>query len=628
MFRRICGSGSKADGCPGRIEPLEQRQLLSAVANSVLHPDLSLGPERRNRGGNSPAYYIPANGYSPSQIEEAYDFNQINFNGVAGTGAGTTIAIVDAYDDPNIASDLATFDSNFNLAAPPSFAQVSQSGGSTSSLKTNAGWDLETALDVEWAHAIAPDANILLVEAKSDTLSNLMSAVEYASNASGVVSVSMSWGGNEFAKELTYDSYFTTPAGHGGVTFVAASGDNGSWNGSEWPASSPSVVSVGGTSLYTLNSTGTYGLETGWSGSGGGESQYVNEPSYQESAQQTGTRTTPDVAYDADPNTGFAVYDSVPYEGISGWQVIGGTSAGSPQIAALVSIADQGRALKNQPSLDGATQTLPLLYSIYSSYGSAGYSTYASAYHDINAGQTSFFARAQDGYDLVTGLGTPVASQIVTVLTGGTVTLSSPASEALRLLTSKRIFGVFAKAPAPLGATVFAQSDFIAAIAPADATLSAQSGSAATADSSSGASISASILSAEQSAASMVKTAASAMSATLTGMKTDFIAILSQVPAEAAAAPPTVVELARFDAGFFADSLRTFAHEAAMLGVSGTKPGSGWWRPAATSAAALLADAVLVGFWYFGRLRRQEKALPAVADIQPPDVPSSTPTGK
>ena len=224
-----------------------------------------------------------------------------------GNGAGQTIAIVDAYNDPNINSDLAAFDKQFGLSAPPSFT-VDNLGATT----TNAGWALEKSLDVEWAHAVAPEANIVLVEASSASLNALFSAVSYASKLQGVSVVSMSWGTTEFWGESAYDSIFTTPAGHNGVTFVAASGDSGAWSGPMYPSVSPNVLAVGGTTL-TLAASNTYGSETGWSDSTGGFSGYdsdwrfyESEPSYQTATLQAaglsyGVRTTPDVSFNADP---------------------------------------------------------------------------------------------------------------------------------------------------------------------------------------------------------------------------------------------------------------------------------------------------------------------------------------
>src|SRR5262249_50727787 len=161
------------------------------------------------------------------------------------------IAIVDAYDDPNIAGDLQKFDAAFGLPNP-SFTKVNQTGG-TKLPAANSGWATEIALDVEWAHAIAPGAKIVLVEANSSSMSDLMTAVNTARNYAGVVAVSMSWGGGEFSSEVNYDSYFTTPAGHTGVSFFASSGDTGA--PASYPESSPNVVAVGGTTLHLNGST-------------------------------------------------------------------------------------------------------------------------------------------------------------------------------------------------------------------------------------------------------------------------------------------------------------------------------------------------------------------------------------
>ena len=417
------------------IESLETRQLLSAVANEVVQSDaVFLHP--------SASTSTTIQGYSPAQVSKAYGFDTTTFNNgaTAANGSGQTIAIVDAFNDPNVAADLSVFDSQFGLSAPPSLRVVNQSGGTTLPT-TDAGWAGEIALDVEWAHAMAPGANILLVEANSDTLSSLMTAVDYARKVPGVSAVSMSWGGSEFfsfnGSEFTgqtqYDSIFTTPAGHQGVTFLAAAGDSGVYGGVQWPASSPNVVAVGGTSLYVQDQSGTYGTETSWSGTSGGFSQVEAEPSYQQNVQSTGVRTTPDVAYDADPNTGFAVYDSVPYQGSSGWQVVGGTSAGSPQWAALIAIANQGRVLSGQGTLDGVSQTLPALYALYAAPGSESYSAYTSDFNDVidhtsggryhwrwgGYGQSN---PATSGYDTATGLGTPKVGQVVSALVGSSST--------------------------------------------------------------------------------------------------------------------------------------------------------------------------------------------------------------
>ncbi|HEV3021617.1 MAG TPA: S53 family peptidase [Pirellulales bacterium] len=351
---------------------------------------------------------VTPQGFTPSQIRQAYAFNQIALaGGVQGNGSGQTIAIVDAYDDPNIASDLHAFDATFGIADPPSFSKLNQRGG-TAAPQADAGWSEEIALDVEWAHAMAPAANILLVEANSSSLTDLMAAVDVARGTPGVSVVSMSWGSSEFFGQTQYDSHFTTPAGHTPIVFVASAGDSGA--GAEWPAASPNVVAVGGTSLSI--SGGTYAGESAWSGSGGGFSQVEREPSFQSGVQSSGARTIPDVAYDANPNTGVAVFDSVPVGGRSGWFEIGGTSAGAPQWAALLAIADQGRALGGQATLNGADTAL--------------YKLPASDFHDVVSGSNGY--RATAGYDLVTGRGTPIASSVVRDLVGNVVATSTSSS--------------------------------------------------------------------------------------------------------------------------------------------------------------------------------------------------------
>jgi subtilase family serine protease len=400
-----------------RLEELETRlapsvDLLSNAAAPDATPDVYLLQSSAASPSVTPGA-LPA-GFSPQQISQAYGFNQITFkNGtIQGNGSGQTIAIVDAYSQPNIASDLQTFDSTYGIAAPPSFTVVNENGGST--LPTSdTNWGMEESLDVEWAHAMAPGANILLVEANSNSYSDLLTAVNYARNQPGVSVVSMSWGGPEFAGENLYDSYFTTPTGHNGVTFVASSGDNGSSGAPEFVSVSPNVLAVGGTQLST-DTNGNYLSETGWSGSGGGISAYESQPSYQQGVvTQTSTmRAVPDVAYNASDGSPYAVYDT----DYGGWIEVYGTSAGAPQWSALVAIADQGRALNNQSTLDGATQTLPAIYQLPS-----------SDFHDITSGSNGSYS-AGPGYDLVTGLGSPLANQVAAGLVsyGTTTTAQGP----------------------------------------------------------------------------------------------------------------------------------------------------------------------------------------------------------
>jgi hypothetical protein len=363
----------------------------------------------------------------PAQMDAAYGVNAISFNGTVGNGAGQTIAIVDAYNDPNIISDASSFSSQwglqqFNVSGGPTLKVLNETGGT--SLPANAspgGWDVEEALDVEWAHSIAPQANIILFEANSNSDADLFKAVDTAAASAGVSVISMSWSGGESSSETSLDSNFVTPNGHQGVTFLAATGDSGSPSG--YPAYSPDVVAVGGTTL-DINSSGQYLGEGAWADTGGGISVYESIPSYQSALNgangaSTTHRNVPDVAMDADPNSGVYVLDS--YDG--GWFQVGGTSLATPMWAGLVSIANQGRALLGESSLNGATQTLPTLYSLPK-----------SDFNDITSGSNGTYS-AGAGYDLVTGLGTPIANLLVPALAGyGTTqspTVSAPASASL-----------------------------------------------------------------------------------------------------------------------------------------------------------------------------------------------------
>jgi hypothetical protein len=385
------------------FEILEDRWLLSAV------PDLAL------TGGAvvSNAAAAPT-GLTPMQIRDAYGFDQIRFGSIFGNGSGQTIAIIDAYNDPNIQGDLQVFDAQFGLPNPPSFTVVAQDGtqnlprtdpaGAIYQSGLNSSWSLEESLDVEWAHALAPGANIVLVEATSSSVADMQTAVSFAASYPGVSVVSMSFGESEFPGETSDDNVFTTPAGHNGVTFVASTGDLGAPG--EYQAFSPNVLSVGGTSL-TLGAGNSYGSEIGWSGSGGGISLYEPKPAYQTNINGGNTpsltnRTTPDVAFDA--GTAVSVYDSFDAgptpQGPNSWYGETGTSFSAPAWAALIAVADQGRVVAGLGTLDGPSQTLPLLYQMP-----------ATDFHDVVGGSNGF--NASPGYDLVTGRGSPVVNLVV-----------------------------------------------------------------------------------------------------------------------------------------------------------------------------------------------------------------------
>lgn len=312
-------------------------------------------------------------GLSPAQMISVYGFST-----ASTVGTGETIALVDAYDDPKAESDLSVFSQTFGLPACTTsngcFKKANQTGG-TKYPRADAGWALEISLDVQWAHAIAPGAHILLVEASTNSFTNLMAAEDYASTHASFVS--NSWGGNEFSGESSYDGHFS----RSGVSFFASSGDAGL--PAQYPSASPNLVSVGGTTL-ALDGGGNLISETGWSSGGGGCSQYEAanpaQSSFSEYGQVgcAGMRATPDVSLDADPASGVSVYDSQGYQGQKGWFVVGGTSASSPMWAARAA--------------DAATVV------------DAGY-VYASniTFRDITVGNNG--APCLVGYDLCTGRG-------------------------------------------------------------------------------------------------------------------------------------------------------------------------------------------------------------------------------
>jgi subtilase family serine protease len=313
-------------------------------------------------------------GVTPTQIKKIYGLPE-------GGGKGT-IVIIGAYNDATIEADLAVFDKSFDLPAC-----TTVNGCFTKHLMnvqegSNSGWALETSLDVEWAHAIAPNAKIILVAAATQSGANLLKAIDYAATLPGVVAISMSWGGAEFPEETTLDEHFKSVSN---ATYFASSGDNGA--GASWPAASPKVIGVGGTSI-TFNSGGGFSKETAWAGSGGGISAYENEPMFQSSysiPKAGGMRAIPDVSYDADPASGFPIY----HAGV--WRKVGGTSAGAPQWAAIASL--------------GSNITLTRLYADKSS-GSSG-----SYFRDITSGENGdcgYLCAARAHYDYVTGLGSPL----------------------------------------------------------------------------------------------------------------------------------------------------------------------------------------------------------------------------
>lgn len=309
------------------------------------------------------------------------------------TGGSKAIAIVDPFDAPNAFSDLVVFSNQFGLPVPTNGTTFQKIYATGTEPAYDAGAEVEESLDVQWAHAMAPNATIYLVEAASDSASDLMYAVGVANGlveAAGGGEVSMSWGGAEFSGELSYDSNFTTS----GVVYFAAAGDS---PGTNYPSTSPNVVAVGGTTLRTSWYNCHFKQEVAWVDAGGGPSYYESRPSYQNIIEGIvdSTRGVPDVAAIADPYTPVWVYisDQASNIGTGNWWAVGGTSVATPVMAGIVNSA--GKFSKS---------TLLELKKIYSDfYYSTGY------FMDITCcfcGPYMTFP-AGPGWDFCTGVGSP-----------------------------------------------------------------------------------------------------------------------------------------------------------------------------------------------------------------------------
>jgi subtilase family serine protease len=372
---RIVPTGCAAAPAAGHVACLSRLRL-----RELLHKD----------GSTTPAATTAPSGYGPSSLLSAYK--------LTGGGAGQTIALVDAYDDPTAEADLGVYRSQYGLGACTTangcFTKVSQTG-TTTYPSADGGWAQEESLDLDMASAIAPKAKIILVEASSATDSDLEAAENEAAKL-GATEISNSYGGSEDSTETSGNAAYTHP----GIAITASAGDSG--YGVEFPAAAPSVTAVGGTSLKTASNSRGW-TETVWGsgllsyvngGTGSGCSSYEAKPSWQ---KDTGCakRTVADVSADADPNTGVAVYDSTAYEGDSGWLEFGGTSVASPIIAGVY--ADAGGVAKTVSGASLAYAHPTKLFDVTS--GSNGFCSLSSAKRYLCTGTT--------GYDGPTGLGTP-----------------------------------------------------------------------------------------------------------------------------------------------------------------------------------------------------------------------------
>ena len=349
-------------------------------------------------------------GYGPSQLQSAYNLAAAS----AADGSGRTIAVVDAFDDPTAAADLASYRSAAGLPVVPSFEKLNQNGQTSplpAEAPANDDWTLEESLDLDMASAICPLCNIVLVEATNDSGTGLDVAENAAASVAGFIS--NSWGGNESSSDTSLDS---SDFNHPGDVITASAGDSDF--GVIYPATSPNVVSVGGTSLSTAsNSRGwsetVWNTSQGSEGTGSGCSTVEPQPSWQTALNPSGCskRIDNDVAADADPNTGVAVFDTS--NGNGGWNEVGGTSASSPMLAAMF-------ALAGSPGSTPADD-------IY---------THTSDFFDVTSGNNgscspAFLCTAETGYDGPTGIGTPdgIAGLVAGSAAGNTVTVTNPGNE-------------------------------------------------------------------------------------------------------------------------------------------------------------------------------------------------------
>jgi kumamolisin len=388
---------------PGTIfDPPSNMLLGSEVGNHshtnlrILVPPANSFPPRYKNGVTPMTPPLAGSFYeTPASLACVYQLVPVTVPGcnpnLAVTNVATgskAIAIVDAYDYPAALSDLTTFSSQFGLPAPTSSNfQVVYATGTKPPDGTGSGWDVEAALDIQYAHGLAPKATIYLVEAASNSNSDLFLAVDVASKlvqAAGGGEVSMSWGGPEFSTETSFDSHMTANT----VVYFAAAGDN---PGTLYPCVSPNVVCVGGTGNSRNPMTGIFQGEVVWTSTGGGQSLYEARPAYQNpiSGIVGSVRGVPDVAAVADPHTGVWIYNQ--YNG--GWFPVGGTSAATPITAGIVNSAGIFAASSNAE-----------LTTIYSTVGAVG-----AGWNTITSGACGTYDGflAVPGWDPCTGVGTP-----------------------------------------------------------------------------------------------------------------------------------------------------------------------------------------------------------------------------
>jgi PQQ-like domain len=390
-------AGGAAPARARRAVPAQPRPRTVSLAaappdSGLTQPDTQLAVHGYDRAGRPELTSAQPAGFSPAAIR--------GYLGATSSGAGQTVAIVDAYADPSIRHDVNAFSAQYGL--PPACPGDRAGAGCfrltlhrpPAGTAADSDWDLETSLDVEWVHAIVPRARIVLVESASAGLSDQFPAVAAAARYRPDA-ISLSWDlPQEFSDEGYYDHYCAVTAS----VCVVASGDDGYPSG--YPATSSRVLTVGGTTLQ-LTPDHAVSSEVAWAGSGGGRSYFEPASPAQRAVTGDRLRNTPDVSYDADPATGVAVYDSTPYEGQAGWFQVGGTSLGAPSWAAILAGADQLLRQAGHPVLTQARFRAQ----------QAVYRLPAAALADITGGPANGscpgLCQPGTGFDDVTGLGSP-----------------------------------------------------------------------------------------------------------------------------------------------------------------------------------------------------------------------------
>jgi hypothetical protein len=557
----------------GAVEELESRRLLSA-GQLGMQPNLIEGLSGSFASEVSQSTQISER--APTKADRTDALKELHAIGNSA-GPGQTIVIVSAFDDPNISSDLNVFDAEFGLP-DAEITQVGQTGLSPASYGVNAAWALETSLDVEWAHAIAPAANILLVDSQNADLNNLLAAADYAQNRPNVVAISKSWSSSEFQGQTNLDFDFSAPAADEGETSVAPAGDNGS----------------------------------------------TSVPFFQHASHSSATQSVPDVDYAAAADTGLPVYDSIRYQGAVGWQEIGGTSGETPQWAALATMADQIRqAGGDNDGSDAADHSSTPRHSGRSHRGRSIDALVAKAASEIGLS--------------VSGFADPTAPQVAPSSTAPEAIASTPQSsepsivrtrapeeqDVLARSASDAVSVVHQSAPSDLKSATTFHSD---SSSDAPETKSAPflpdssfttNGTASAFSPASGSQHSSGTIQSIESGLGRVITSIAESFGEFRGLQVRWGETINLHGAiESGPIPGLTFELAKLDAGMFRDALRAFAHESAALWT--TKGGrSVWTRPTFVAATALMADAILVGVWQVRRKRQGMR-----------EIQISIPTGK